>query len=556
MRDKKEFDILLRSMDGQAPSEYKRLAGDFDFTRYVLHSLRIVAGEGTEPEAMAVIHVPQLIAGFPPVLFETPIRRTAFEDYLTRRLAAAIDARFRNLDRLDPHPPVDVARPGEAILPRSAMVVSPDYVEARVTMRLPVREGRIDAERAGILFFEDLPTIVNDALIGCYVDEADLHAFLRRMEDDDAIRQALSKRGLTAFLAAEGPLRIGDELATEIETPNAGRVRGAGLSAGVALIIGDRHSGRTELMRAVADGVYNRVPAAGQPRVITVADAVEVVAEPGRPVQRVDVRPFLRSGGAEAEPLTRASADALESQIASVIEALEAGSQTLIADEAAGAPDFFSGDARLLALGPSLSRRYAALSERVRSFAEEGRVSWIIGADACASALIPSADLVLLCDRFTLRDVTREAKALGLETSRPAGPTAWSDVARWIYPSSMDPAYGREDARIEVEGVRRLCFGASHADLGGVTQLAEAHQCRTIGLLLYYAKLQYLDESRSVAELLDLLDEDLAREGLDALSREIRGDLARPRRFEIAAAINRLESLRVSTRAAPPPSAP
>ena len=50
--------------------------------------------------------------------------------------------------------------------------------------------------------------------------------------------------------------------------------------------------GRTELMRAVADGVYNRVPAAGQPRVITVADAVEVVAEPGRPVQRVDVRPF------------------------------------------------------------------------------------------------------------------------------------------------------------------------------------------------------------------------------------------------------------------------
>ncbi len=549
MRDKKEFDIILRSIDGNVPVEYGRLAGDFDFTRYVLHSLRVLTtGGGAVADAVAVIHVPQLIAGFPPKLFETPIRRTALEDYLTRRLAAAIDRRFRDSAHAGTRAPVSVARPGCMILPRSALIVSQDYVEARVMMRLPVRDGRIDAIRAGALFFEDLPAIVSDALIYCYIDESDLEFFIRRMEDDDAIRQSLSRRGLVAFIAAGGSFQIADDLAIEIETPNAGRVRGAGLPTGITLVIGDRHSGRPELMRMIADGVYNRVPSAENDRVITISDAVEIVSEPGRPVQRVDTNPFLRDSAADPAVLTCDRADALESQIASVVEALQAGSQTLIVDEAFSTPDFLAVDPRLAPLCPISHRRYAALSERARQFADEGRVSWVIGAEACASALIPSADFVLVIEKRTLRDATREAKALGLEAPRSFGSLKWAEGARWIFPSSIDPACGREDARIEAEGVQCLRFGASVARLSGVTQLAEEHQTRTIGLLLYYAKLHYLDENRTVTELLDLLDEDIARDGLDSISREVHGDMARPRRFEIAAALNRLESLRVSTR--------
>jgi hypothetical protein len=45
---------------------------------------------------------------------------------------------------------------------------------------------------------------------------------------------------------------------------------------------------------------------------------------------------------------------------------------------------------------------------------------------------------------------------------------------------------------------------------------------------------------------MDLIDRDLGTEGLECLSRDLRGDLARPRRYEIAAALNRLDSMRVS----------
>ena len=49
----------------------------------------------------------------------------------------------------------------------------------------------------------------------------------------------------------------------------------------------------------------------------------------------------------------------------------------------------------------------------------------------------------------------------------------------------------------------------------------------------------------SIAELLDALDAQVEERGLDALVLPSFGDRARPRRFEIAAALNRLRVLRL-----------
>jgi hypothetical protein len=79
-----------------------------------------------------------------------------------------------------------------------------------------------------------------------------------------------------------------------------------------------------------------------------------------------------------------------------------------------------------------------------------------------------------------------------------------------------------------------------------VHQIADIYQTLTIGRILYYAKLRYLDEPRPIREVLDLIDRDLSTEGLESLTRDLRGDLARPRRYEIAAALNRLQTLRIA----------
>jgi hypothetical protein len=88
-------------------------------------------------------------------------------------------------------------------------------------------------------------------------------------------------------------------------------------------------------------------------------------------------------------------------------------------------------------------------------------------------------------------------------------------------------------------------------DLRAVEQILDASQTRAIGLALHRAAEQWMDGWRTVPEILDALDELLDREGLDALDPfgrrgEHPGALARPRRFEIAAALGRLRSLRVA----------
>ena len=558
MRDKREFDGILRSIRGGEPAEYDKLVGDFDFTRFVLHSLRIGAtAESTD--TLFVLHVPQLIAGFPAELHKTPIRRTALEDLLARKVAAAIDARAGHMgdarSRL-----VFIARPGPQILPRSSIVVAQDFVEARIIVRLPLRDGCVHSDEARCIFFEDIPTIVNDALIYCNLDEEEVDRFIRTMEDADQIRQSLLKRGLVSFasrgakLCADGAgltLDVADEDAVALDLPHAGTVRGVGIPAGITVIVGDPYSGRSELIRAMAYGIYNHAPGAGREMVVSVPDAVEVLARKGRSVRRVDVSPFLGPRpGRDVKEFTTDSATAAESQMASVVEAVQAGAQVLLLDEASSDPAFLAADIRLSLSDPAAPQPVIPLAARARQIADEWRVSLVIGACACAEEFVPAADTVLLIENGRVRNMTKKAKEMfgsaeSVSGRLPALPSL-SERKRWVVPSSIDPSCGREDAVIEALGIRRLRFGRHVIDLSDVPQVVDESQTMTIGLLLYYAKLHYLDEGRTFVEMLDQIDQDLSSEGLDALSREMRGDLARPRRFEVAAALNRLESLRIA----------
>ena len=115
-----------------------------------------------------------------------------------------------------------------------------------------------------------------------------------------------------------------------------------------------------------------------------------------------------------------------------------------------------------------------------------------------------------------------------------------------MVPTSMDASSGKDDERITACSKHSLCFGNSCIKLEAVSQLADIYQTETIGRILHYAKTRYMDEGRPIREILDLIDRDLSSEGLECLTRELSGKLARPRRYEIAAALNRLKTLRIS----------
>jgi hypothetical protein len=120
-------------------------------------------------------------------------------------------------------------------------------------------------------------------------------------------------------------------------------------------------------------------------------------------------------------------------------------------------------------------------------------------------------------------------------------------------PGSLDATRGRREVKIAARGRELLEFGVERIELGALDQLLETSQTRAIGFALELVRRRFVDGTRTLPQILDALDALLDERGLDVLDplseRAPRhpGDFARPRRYEIAAALSRLRSLAVAT---------
>jgi predicted ABC-class ATPase len=575
MKDKKEFYNLLTELDGQPYGEYQQMVGDYDFARYVIKCGKIDFDADELIQPAFTVRVPQTISEIPDYLFDSPVRRTAMEDLLLRRLAANVE-RIANFDHNGiARRSIIVPSPNQAILPRNALLLTKEYIEVRIRILLPVQTIAMDGdavtaingEMAQQIFFEDLPEVISNSLLYCNIDAAEADEFVNNMEDADQLRQHLGASGQVSFIA-EGalltriksedtpdyerliPLEVDDALIDEVEVPHAGTVRGLGISHGLTLILGESNGGRVDLTDAIAQGIYNHVPGDGRESIVTVADAVSIRSEVGRSIQQVDISAFateLPDGGNPASYSSKSSG-AFTSQAASTVEALEAGARVLLYDEHSSSSTFLSSDTRVSSLIGKSTRN--SLAARARQMVDELGISIVVAGSSLVAEFIPIADKILKVENFRVSDITEEAKALDIVPSSvvddSANLSAMLSRSRWIMPSSIDPSIGREDIVIHVEGEDFLQFGRSIVDLCALKQICDADQARAIGYVLYYSKLRYMDEGYPLREILDLVDRDLSNEGLNALSRDPRGDLARPRRYEVAAALNRLPAFRVS----------
>ena len=559
MRDRKEFQEIVRRIDGCDFAEYAQIVGDYDFTRFILK----IADVQSVPDAqqtLFLVTVPQHVAGFPAELFSTPIRRTALEDLLIR----AVASRAEELAQFDGHG-VAVKRlhlpmPAPQILPRSALTVSKDSVELRIKVSLPAANGCVDGEAVSDLFFSQLPELIDGAMIYCNLDAGEIYETVSLMEEADQIRQMLPTQGLVSIVAdgtrvdsvaddeGEFVFQADASVKTHMDIPEYGAVTGLAVPAGITLILGSDRQGRQELLQAVSDGIYNHVAGDGRDRCITVPDAVYIASSPGRPVQRVDLRPFVAGGVADAAAYTTDDADEFIAQAASFMEALTAGARVLVMDESDSAPGFLAFDSRLTGLIPDLNEEYIPLARRAREIVDSLGVSLVIGGAHAVADLIPVADTVLLLSKGVIKNITQQAREMISAPVKPAPPLDLASIVekfRWIIPSSIDPSIGIYDARTSAMDLDMICFGRYLVDMGDVFQLVDECQTETIGLIMEYAKYRYLDQPRPLRELLDAIDRDLSTEGLEGLTREQRCDLARPRRYEIAAAFNRLSTLRI-----------
>ena len=423
-------------------------------------------------------------------------------------------------------------------------------------MTLLVQLPQKKHEKAMRMLCRDLPDAVEEFIRE--FDAAGCCAAVSLAETQTAIRAALHDSPYCAFLADGAILprdsKIGGALegAIPFRAPEGTRitlagVSGMGIRRGVTVITGGGYSGKSTVLDAIAEGVYNHVAGDGRELCITDETAVSIAAEDGRCVKNLNISPFIKwlPSGNPAD-FSTSHASGSTSQAANIMEAVDSGTRLLLIDEDRSATNFMIRDKLMKAL---IQREpITPFTDRVRELAGHG-VSTILVIGGSGEYLAV-ADSVYMMDAYEMFDVTGSAKSLaaeyGIVHEIPlAGNWNAMRTIRKEYFSSYPQNSGSE--RMEVSELGYLVIGSEMIDMRGLQQLMTDGQRQAVGFILRYLMIREKEAEFSLSERLDTLMETLEREGLDAVYSSYFTSCGRffdlPRKQDIIAVVHRMRHI-------------
>lgn len=566
MPDPNPLRTALHAIDGRSYKAYKDLRGAYDCNGFTLHIDHVQGDPFAAPSRLRV-EVPQDRAGYPPGSYANASRASALCTYLATQFAAQC-RRLRGKRGSGKSGLIEIDAPGQEILPRTSIHIDAARVEARFAVGLPAQGRRVLGRQAAELLCDDVPAIVASALYYAQNDAAEIDRYVQIAEDADFLRSQLVERGLVAFVAEQSvlprrsgvderpledgaiPFQTPDSLRVEFDLPHAGAVAGMGISRGVTLIAGGGFHGKSTLLAALERGVYNHIPDDGREFAVCDPTAFKIRAEDGRRVEGVDISSFIDNlpHGRDTRAFCTDNASGSTSQAANIVEALEAGAQTLLIDEDTAATNFMIRDHRMQLLVAKDREPITPLIDRVRALYESLGVSTVLVVGGSGD-YFDVADTVIVMEDYIPREATSTAKAIAIDhpSRRQCEGRDGFDPPpdRIPLPQGLDPSRGRRGVNVKSRGLRTVLFGAETIDLAAVEQLVDSSQTRALSAALLYARENYVDGQRSLRKILDLVMRDIAARGLDVLDQRLVGDHALFRPQELAAALNRLRSLQV-----------
>lgn len=553
----------LVGLEGKGYRDYKDLKKEYQIDNMTLF-IDHVQGDTLAAASTMRIRVPQSEALFPLESFNNRIRSVALRDLVARMFWESSRKHARSSTATGTSGVISIPRPGQSILERSSVIINDKFVEVRFSAGLPAVGRRVAGRLATEMLLEKLPLIVAESLYYSSYKENRLFRHVNTAEDAQHIRGRLREMGLIAFIADGSflprksgidstplrhnavPFRSPDSLRIRMRTPNGGDVWGMGIPQGITLIVGGGYHGKSTLLDAITEGVYNHIPNDGRELAVTCYSAVKVKVEDGRRVEQVDIRPFIGilPGGLDTAAFCTDNASGSTSQASNIMEALEIGTELLLIDEDSSASNFMVRDRRMQELVPKTSEPITPFIDRVRQLKDEMGVSTVMVIGGSGEYL-EIADTVLMMDSYEVRDLTERAREVARENpSRriPEGGDGFG-ILRDRFPLSkkLDPSKGRKPVSITAQTLKTVQFGKGEIDLSYLEQITEISQTVTLADILTMS-LEKMDGSRSMRELVKEMMRLIEKEGLDSLGR-LNGERASVRPFEMAATINRIRSL-------------
>ena len=148
MKSARELQRILERIDRKPYGFYRDLKGWFDFGEFSLN-IDYVQPDPFAPPSQVAARVSQEKARIPEDLFSSPVRKLALEDCLARhfyRQAREIGKGRRGTGHSGR---LAMDEPSQEVLMRTALVVTPGFVEARFVVGLPARGAPFRGRKRG-----------------------------------------------------------------------------------------------------------------------------------------------------------------------------------------------------------------------------------------------------------------------------------------------------------------------------------------------------------------------------------------------------------------------
>lgn len=543
---------------------YKTLGGSYSYGNYILHIDHVQGDPFASPSRLR-FEVKKETHGFPEEYYEEKHRRLALEDQVLRRF-------LRQLRQLDKGSMgsgksgrITTCPANQTVQERIAVVFSKDRMELRFEMGFPARGRTIMAKEMQKLVFDILPELAESCLFYRKWDTKS-KSFLEKAvflaDDQKELRRQLKERGLTGFVAngailpresgiSDRPMRDAvpfispESLQIEIELPHKGKMIGMGIPKGITVIVGGGYHGKSTLLKALEQGVYNHIAGDGREYVVAEATGMKIRAEDGRSILHTDISLFINHlpAGQDTVDFSSENASGSTSQAANLIEAMEAGAELLLLDEDTSATNFMIRDKVMAKLVSDEKEPITTLLCHIHGIYKTMGISFIIVVGSSGDYL-SVADLVLQLDHYKVKDVTKEAKEI-CEQCQIAGQYAEKEVCMPEFSRKLKPVkHARR--KLKSMGTDTVLIDRESIDVRYLEQLSESGQTTALAYMMGWI-LDHVTKEEDIQEFIENMYKLIERKGMAAVipANYSAGHPVLPRKQELYACLNRYRSVKI-----------
>lgn len=510
MYNKIDLKNKLESIHRKSYPAYKSLRGSYTFGDFVL-SIDHVQGDPFAAPSSLHVELPLKKAGFPEKYLEKRHTKTALKDLILRSFSKALDQYSFKAKGSGKSGLISTSRPGPEIMRRTAVEFNNIALLVRFEVGFPANGRTINAQELEKILLEFLPQIVKTCLFYWSWEKEKIQACYELAENQQRIREVLEERKLVAFCAngsilprksgvSSQPLKDAIEFQSpesmeiSIDLPFGNSIRGMGIPEGVTLIIGGGYHGKSTLLQALEQGVYNHVKGDGREYVITRADALKLRAEDGRAVSHLDLSLFIHDlpNGKDTHCFSTEDASGSTSQAAGVLEGMEAETSCFLIDEDTSATNFLVRDAFMQRVVSGDQEPITPFIARVRDLYEKVGISTILVAGS-SGAFFHVADTIIQMDAYRPKDVKMSVEALlpeypPADLCSNAEPFTLPTEKRMFVMERKIKRHGRgeREERIKTKVMGTDGFSIEHniVDLRCVEQLIDAEQTAALAAIL------------------------------------------------------------------------